>query len=229
MERDAQRQSRLLRGLGPAVEDVALRADVLRVPGLVLRVPEVVVVVVVAQHEEVLCAAALVALHQRLGVPFLRLEQGQDVLEAHLRGVPIVAHMVPILARAFHIERACHPVAAALHALRSPVCPDAELCVAEPFGRLVRLQAFPRGLIASRLHRLVRALHGDAVGVLCRGGQGGAAQQTGYYSFFHIIWVFILLETITDRFNSVGKVTKSRAQNKGTCSFFCRDGVISPS
>ena len=44
MEGDAQGQSGLLGGSGPAFEDVALGADVLRVPGLVLRVPEVVVV-----------------------------------------------------------------------------------------------------------------------------------------------------------------------------------------
>ena len=48
MERDAQRQADLLGCLGPPVKDILLGADVLRVPRLVLRVPEVGVIVVVA-------------------------------------------------------------------------------------------------------------------------------------------------------------------------------------
>ena len=64
----------LLGSLGPAFENIFLGAYVLRVPGLVFRVPQVVVVVVVAQHKEVLCPTTLIAFYQGLRVPLLGFE-----------------------------------------------------------------------------------------------------------------------------------------------------------
>ena len=139
MERDAQGQSRLLGSLCPTVKDILLRADILRIPGLILRVPQVVVVVVVAQHEEILCPATLVLLYQSLGIPFLSFEEGQDVLKAKLRGMSIMLYVPFVLTATLHIHRTGHPVSRTFHALRPPVGPDAKLCIAEPGWCLVSL------------------------------------------------------------------------------------------
>ena len=110
---------------------------------------------VIAQSEEVLGANLLVELHQRIRIPTFSLEEGQDVLEAHFRRMSVVLAVEFIFPRAFHIEAACHPVARAFNALRSPVRPDAELGIAEPFGHLVGAERFPRGFKLACGHGLV--------------------------------------------------------------------------
>ena len=184
MERDAQRQSHLLGGSGPLGEDVALGTDVHRVPGLVLGVPQVVVVVVVAQHEEILCSAAFVALHESHGIPFLGLEEWQDVLVAELGGVAVVVAVVLILMGALLIEAACHPVAAALDTLCAPMRPDAELGIAEPLGRLVLLERLPCGFVLTGHHLLVLFADGYPVAVLRTQG-GSHKKENGKDSCFH--------------------------------------------
>ena len=84
MERDAEGQTCLFGSCCPSCQDVLVRADVHRIPALVLAVPEVEVIVMIAQREEILCANFLVELHQRIRIPAFSLEEGQDVLEAHL-------------------------------------------------------------------------------------------------------------------------------------------------
>ena len=83
---DAEPQAVRARGLGPAADQVLLRADGDRVPRLVLAVPEVEIVVVVGQREEILGARPLVERHELLRIPPLRLPEMDDVLEAELRG-----------------------------------------------------------------------------------------------------------------------------------------------
>ena len=84
MEGDTQRQACFLSSLGPTLENILMGTDVLGVPLLILRIPEVVVVVVVTQYEEILGAATLITLHECLRVPILGLEKGQDILESEL-------------------------------------------------------------------------------------------------------------------------------------------------
>ena len=165
MKRDAQGQSGFLGGTGPAVEDIALGTDVLRVPGLVLRVPQVVVVVVVAENEEILRPTALVLLDECLGIPAFGLEQRQDILEAELRRMAVVLQMILVFAGAFDIERTGHPVATALHALRSPMGPDAELRITKPLGCLMGFQRLPCRTVLARLHRLVDFADGYLIGL----------------------------------------------------------------
>ena len=66
MKRNTERQPCLLGRLGPSVEDILLRTYPFRVPLLVFRVPEIEVVVVIAQYEEILGATTLIALHNAL-------------------------------------------------------------------------------------------------------------------------------------------------------------------
>ena len=187
MERDAQREAVLLGSTCPAFKDVALRTHTNGVPRLVFGVPEVEVVVVVTQHEEVLRPCPLVALHQLVGVPVLGLEEGQNVLEPHLRRVSVVLDVVAVFTRAFHIHRAGHPVAGALDTLRPPVCPDAELCVAEPFGCLVAAQRLPRGLILARPHRFMFLRHRYRIRLCSHRQRPHTSQGKKKEVFFHTI------------------------------------------
>ena len=84
MEGDTQRQACFLSSLGPTVEDVFMGTDVLGVPLLILRIPEVEVIVVVTQYEEILGATTLVTFYECLRVPILSLEKGQDIFKAEL-------------------------------------------------------------------------------------------------------------------------------------------------
>ena len=84
MERDAKGQTCLFGSCCPTGQDVFVWADVHRVPALVLAVPKVEVIVMIAQREEILGANLLVELHQRIRIPAFSLEEGKDVLEAHL-------------------------------------------------------------------------------------------------------------------------------------------------
>ena len=84
MEGDTQRQACFLSSLGPTLENILMGTDVLGVPLLILRIPEVEVIVVVTQYEEILGATTLITLHECLGIPILGLEKRQDVLKAEL-------------------------------------------------------------------------------------------------------------------------------------------------
>ncbi len=134
---DAERQALRLRGLLPVADDVAVRAHLHRVPAVVLRVPEVEVVVVDAHADEVTGARLLVERHQALGVPLLRLPERDHVLVARLRRVAVALEVVLVLLVALEVHVACVPVAEHRHRLRPPVRPDAELRVAEPVGAVV--------------------------------------------------------------------------------------------
>ena len=112
MEGYSERQLGFPRGLCPSVKDVLVGPDGHGVPFLVLAVPEVEVIVMVAQGEEILCPTFLgVEAYQLLGVPVLGLEQRQDVLESHFRRMAVVLAVVVGLVVAFHVQFPCHPVA----------------------------------------------------------------------------------------------------------------------
>ena len=80
MERDAQRQPLLFGCCSPFSQDVTLGPNVLRVPRLVLRIPQVVVVVVIAQDKEILRTTAFIAGHKAVRLPVLSFEQRKDIL-----------------------------------------------------------------------------------------------------------------------------------------------------
>ena len=131
----------------------------------------------VAKDKEVLSAATLVASHKAVGLPTLGLEERQDVLVAKLRRVPVVLAVEFVFVIALHVHLASHPVAAAFHALCSPMSPNTELGIAEPLRRLVLLQRLPSRFIPSRLHLLVLLADRYPVRFLrqscCRGADNG--------------------------------------------------------
>src|SRR5512138_3155458 len=144
MVTDAETQAARPRGFCPRSNDVLLRADVDRVPGVMLRVVGVEVVVVVGESEEILRARALVKGHQLLRLPALRLPEVVNLHEAELGWVAISFNVVVISRVALLVHSTRVPVALLRHTLGRPVRPDAELRIAEPFRNTVVLhERFP--------------------------------------------------------------------------------------
>src|ERR1017187_9528587 len=69
-----------------------------------------------------------------------------DVFVSELRRMPISLHMRLILARSLNVHISRVPVALLRHALRTPVRPYTEFCIAIPIWALVGLERFPVGL-----------------------------------------------------------------------------------
>ena len=134
-----------VRRLFPQGEDVLVRADVHAVHAVDLRVVVEEVVVVGGLGHQVPCAGLPVPLRQAFGIEVLRLPHGADILPADLRRMAVVAQVVFILGRAFDIHVPGVPVPEHRDALRSPVAPDAELGVPEPFRRFIAAQGFKGG------------------------------------------------------------------------------------
>src|SRR5262249_18709748 len=156
----AEAQAARTRDFGPGSNDVLFRADVDRVPGVILRVVGVEVVVVVGKGEKVFRARALVKGHQLLRLPALRLPQVVNLHEAELGWMTKSLYMVVINTVALYVHLPRVPVALFRDALGRRVRPDAELCVAEPFGEAVVLHErfpgrleWPAGKSAGRLSR----------------------------------------------------------------------------
>ena len=170
MDADAQRQLVFLACPCPLADDVAPGSHAHGVPFLIGRIPEVEVVMVLPQRKEKLRPTLLVELHQRLGIPSLGLPGIAEILHAEVSGRAIVLHMILVLPAAFLVHAAAVPVARLCLALRSPMRPDAELGIAEPFGALPRFQALPIG-------REGAVFHGDVALRLRLQRQGGCDDQ----------------------------------------------------
>ena len=139
--RYAEGQAELLRRALPEQADVLLRADVDRVPGVVLAGKVVEVVVVHGLAHEVARPGLDVEPHQPLGVEVLCLPERDQVLVAELGGMAVGAPVVAVLLAALLVHVAGVPVAVHGHGLRPPVRPDAELGVPIPLRAAERAQA----------------------------------------------------------------------------------------
>ena len=155
--------------LGPNPDDVLVGAHIHGVPRLIGGVIAVEIVVMVRQGHEVVRPRPNIEIHQLLRVPVLRGPGMIDVLEAHLGGMAVVAHLPGIVGRPLHVQPPGIPVALLGHALRRPVRPDTELRVAEPLRALVALlERFPGRLERTGCDYVLRGFPGDA-GLLGKG------------------------------------------------------------
>ena len=172
MDAHSHRQPVLAAGVAPAFHEVFPRPHVYRVPLLIGAVPQVEVVVMVAQRHEILCAGLLVELHQGLGIPFFSLPMVYQVLQsvglgrAEMGGVP-----VPLLCSGV-VHEAGVPVAVLGLALRAPVGPHAKLGILEPLRTLPAAHALPCGPERALLHR-----HSSPGGCAANGLRGRRARQ----------------------------------------------------
>ena len=145
---------------------------------MVLTVPKVKVIVVVGQCEEVAGPAVLIQFHESFRVPSLGFPLAYPVFKAEilLRIAGLFAEGIGI--RALLIHSAGKPIAVFGLALGAPMCPDAELCIAEPSRAFIVGKRLPCGLVLSFLNGFARCIdpHGDGlfgllrtvVAVLCR-------------------------------------------------------------
>jgi hypothetical protein len=110
-----------------------MRAHLDGVPGMKLGIPQIKVVVMHPQADEIFCPRFDIKGHQRIGIPPLGFPERDDVLVTIGGRVAVVPEVAFVLRAALKIHVAGIPVAGARHGLRPPMCPDAELRVAEPF------------------------------------------------------------------------------------------------
>ncbi len=147
----AEPQSTLARRLLVKADDIAHRPNRSRIPArLVLRVPHIVIVMVHAHADEVLGPGLHVQVHQMFRIPLVSLEQRDQVFVACFGGMPVGLEVVLVLGSPLDIHVPGEPVAVLDTRLRSPVRPDAELCVAEPVGNSVGIKRRTRRLKGSR-------------------------------------------------------------------------------
>ena len=183
---DAEWQTILLACLSPLAHDVALGTHVHRVPLLIGRVPEVKVVVVLAEGEEIACPHALVERHQRVGLPALGLPVAYELLHAIFRWVAKVLLVPTVLPMSVVVHVSGIPVAPHRLALRSPVRPYTKLSILEPLGTFPLFQALP---IGSKLTGLYRHILGCTS---CQGYcQDCTAQGSATIRRFHSICIYI--------------------------------------
>ena len=95
------------------------------------------------QTHEVLRTVFLVECEQLVGVEIGGLPPVDDVLEADDGGMPVFLQMQVIVPITLFIHQVGIPVSMFGFALRAPVCPNAELRVPKPFGKLVTGQRTP--------------------------------------------------------------------------------------
>ncbi|MGY2736764.1 hypothetical protein ACVWYO_004438 [Sphingomonas sp. UYP23] len=170
---DAEAQALTLGGGLPRSDNVTLRAHRDRIPAVVLRIPQVEIVVMHAHRHEIFRAGLGVARHQRVGLPTLRLPERNDVLVALFGRMAVSLEMMVVMRVARDIHPARVPVAARRDGLRAPMRPDSELRVLEPVGRGVGRQRFVRRVEFAFAKRTCRA----AWGCCCRGND--PAKRTG--------------------------------------------------
>ncbi len=157
MKRDAKADAFAVGGLLPTGDDVALRADLHRVPGLVLRVPKIKIVVMHALGDHVPGPGPLVERHELVGIPLLGLPARQHVLVAELARMADALEVVRIDAGVaapgmfWHVDPLGIPIAVLADRLRSPVQPHANLGFPPPLGLAEMLaKGFP-GRLAGAL------------------------------------------------------------------------------
>ena len=91
-------------------------------------------------------AGPVIFFDQPVRIELLRLPQGADVLVAEFRRMAVMPDVILILGCSLDIHVPGVPVAEHRDALRSPVAPDAELGVPEPFRGGILPQGFKRRL-----------------------------------------------------------------------------------
>jgi hypothetical protein len=179
---DGEAQAVLARQLAVDSDDVLPGADLDRVPVVEAGVVVIEVVVVVGQRGEVLCAGGDVEIHQLFGLPVLGLPEVVHLHPSNLGGMAVGLQVIVVLTVALDVHVAGVPVSLLGDALGGPVVPDAELGVAEPFGRGAGGQRLPCGLewAGGDVDGLVQTLRdGRGLSKKLAGGEPGGEGRGG--------------------------------------------------
>lgn len=130
---DAERQALPDGGLLPEADYVFTRPHVCGIPWMDLRGVIEEIVMVHGLRHEIFCPCFRIQVHQAVGIEVLGLPELYDVLVSEPGRVAVMADMVFILIRSFAIDVPRVPVAVHRDRLRSPVRPDAQFGIPEPF------------------------------------------------------------------------------------------------
>src|SRR5262249_43967088 len=141
---DAEPKPVFSRGFLERSNNVLPRSHLDRVPTIVLRIPQIEIIVMHAHADEVLRAGFLIQADQMVGIELVALPCRNDVLEAELAWMAVGRHVKLVLFVALDVDVAGVPIALLGRRLRTPMRPDAELRVTIPLGDLVRLERIAR-------------------------------------------------------------------------------------
>src|ERR1041384_453940 len=126
--------------------DVLLWTHLYRVPPVVLRIPEIEIIVVHAHAHEIFRAGLLVHSNQMLGVELIAFPCGNDVLKPEFARVAKGRDMILVLLMALNVHIPRVPVALLRSGLRTPVRPYTELRVPVPLRDFIGSKRFASAL-----------------------------------------------------------------------------------
>ena len=163
---DPEPEALLSSSLLPHTHNVFFRPGRHGVPsGLILRVPEIEVVMVNAHAHKVFGPGLFVDRDEMVRIELVGRPHPADFFVPDLGRMAESFEVALILRASFNVHVARVPVAVLSRRLRPPMRPDAELGVFEPFGDLIRLQPFKRTVEGSFLN------FGQRVLAKCPGGR----------------------------------------------------------
>src|SRR5690348_16397541 len=93
---DPESQPPPARSLRPRTDDIPVRPDVVRVPGVVRGIPRIEAVVMVGQGQEELRSGAHIEVHQLVGLPVKECPLRAKILVTEPRGVPVMRELVVV-------------------------------------------------------------------------------------------------------------------------------------
>src|ERR1700679_1680541 len=107
------------------------------IPRLMLRIPDVKIIMVIGQRDEYPRTGVFVASDQLIRVPIQQGPLGAKLFVAESRWRSVMFELIFVLPLVLHIHVACVPVPSFGHTLRTPMSPDAEFGILVPIRRLI--------------------------------------------------------------------------------------------
>ena len=130
---DAERQLILVRRRLPQGQDILVGTHIHAVHAVEFGIIVEEMIMMGCLGHQVPGSCLVILCDQCVRIKLLRLPQGADILVSEFGRMAVVAQMILILRLALDIHVPRIPVAEHRHALRSPVAPDSEFGVPEPF------------------------------------------------------------------------------------------------
>src|SRR6185312_2270920 len=140
MLRNAEFKSFIASGVAPEPDDILPGTHVRRVPLLVFRIPHVEVVMVHSHAYEILRAGFFIEFNEFLRFETFGFPMRDRVFIAEFRRMTVGFDVLVVLRASLHVHVPRIPIAVFNRGLRSPVRPNTELRVMEPFGNFVLTQ-----------------------------------------------------------------------------------------
>src|SRR5574344_2547334 len=154
MNTDTERNTLTFADGCPCADNILMRSHIDRVPWLIFTVEHIKIIMMIGHCKEVFGSCALIYGNQFLRVPFVCFPQGYPVFKPVFRRMSHSVYLIIIGAMTLHIHFSGIPVSVFSLALRSPVGPNTEFCITEPFRTLIVCQALWILMILALMYRL---------------------------------------------------------------------------